>query len=546
MKKVLMLFTVIAGCFLVYDLALAQELCSTPISTSYGLISGVMDKKEPVCVYKGIPFAEPPVGELRFKPPQPPKKWSGVFKADKFSPECIQPGGPMPGVKAEPRSEDCLYLNIWKPAKPKTEGPLPVMFWIHGGSLTTGSGIISLYWGDRLSAQKDVIVVTINYRLGALGFLAHKDLSAEDPRGSSGNYGLLDQIAALQWVRDNISGFGGDPNRVMIFGESAGGWSVCYLLASPLAQGLFQRAVIESGGCDTVNSMEVGFSDGEEFAKKVGCQGKTGKEMLSCLRSFPVEKMLEKEPPASEEKKKKDRGLFSKEDLKFVWVPHIDGWALKQSPIEALKSGNYNKVPLIVGSNRDEFKLFSVTTPGARLIPKSLIEKIMTDFLGREVTDGFKKLYPYKNYRRPADAALDAMGDIGLGCRCYWAVEALADKQPVYYYRFDYDEHLAPHMVGAAHAVEIPFVFGNLDRAPATIFLNKRLRKKAEPLKEAMMSYWTNFAKTGDPNGEGLVQWQQYDSVKRQRIYFDIPITLKETDNVEKCEFWSKNDPMKQ
>jgi len=534
MKKMILAMSMIC-LILISGRAGAEDFCSAPVKTGQGLVTGVPDSAEPVCVYQGIPYAAPPVGDLRFKPPQSAKKWDGVKKADKFSAECIQPGGAMPGVKAEPRSEDCLYLNIWRPKK---DGVFPVMVWIHGGSLVTGSGIIPLYWGDRLAGKKEVVVVTINYRLGALGFLAHKELSKEDPNGSSGNYGLLDQIAALQWVKENISGFGGDPNKVLIFGESAGGWSVCNLLASPLAAGLFHRAVIESGGCDTVNKMETGFLDGDDYVKKIGCEGKN---VPACLRAQSPEKIL-----LAMEEEGDSGGTFSKESLKFVWAPHLDGWAMKEVPLQALRSGSFNQAPLMVGTNRDEFKLFTVTAPGIRLMPKSTIRKIMTEFLGREVTEGAEKLYSYQNYRRPMDMAIDLMGDIGLGCRCFEAAEAVSSQKPVYYYRFDYDDHLAPHLAGAPHALEIPFVFGTLDRPPASIFFTRAQERKAQPLVDAMMSYWTNFAKTGDPNRSGLTEWPEYDVAKRIRMILDLPIQVLPADNVEKCGFWRENDPIKQ
>ncbi len=538
MKRIMMAMALV-GLGLIAGRGWASDICSQPVSTAQGLVAGVPDSVEPVCVYKGIPFAAAPVGNLRFKSPEPAKKRDGVLEVDKFSSECIQPGGAMPGVKETLRSEDCQYLNIWRPSRISGPRPFPVMVWIHGGSLVTGSGVIPLYWGDRLAGKKDVVVVTINYRLGALGFLAQRDLAKEDPKGSTGNYGLLDQIAALEWVKENISGFGGDPDNVLIFGESAGGWSVCNLLASPLAAGLFDKAVIESGGCDTVNKMETGFKDGDDYVRKIGC---AGKDVPACLREQPTEKIL----LAMKDAEKKSGGGFSKESLKFVWAPHLDGWAMKEIPVEALRSGRFNRVPLLVGSNRDEFKLFTVTMPGIRLLPKATVRNLMTEFLGKEVTGGAERLYSYRSYRRPMDLATDLMGDIGLGCKCFEAAEAVSVKEPVYYYRFDYDDHLAPHLAGAPHALEIPFVFGTLDRPPASIFFSKAQEKKAQPLVDAMMSYWTNFAKTGDPNGTGLLEWPGYDLAKRGRMLLDLPIQAKPADNVEKCKFWRENDPLKQ
>jgi len=529
----------------------AQDLCSEPVITAEGKVIGVADEKQPVCVYKGVPYAAPPVGKLRFRPPAPPRKRAELFKADQYSAECVQGGGAMPGVRAVPRSEDCLYLNIWRPQK---SGKFPVMLWIHGGSLTSGSGVIPLYFGDRL-AQKDVVVITINYRLAWLGFLAHRDLSAEDPNNSSGNYGLLDQIEALKWVKRNIAGFRGDPDNVTIFGESAGGWSVCNLLASPPAAGFFSKAIIESGGCQVATSLEQGYELGEQFAKEAGCEfrdpipclrGKTTEEIELAREVYKPKENLRLE----KEGKQKSGGALSLEDAKFEWTPRVDGWVLDAVPIEAIRSGNFNRVPLMVGTNKDEFKLFLIAAPGARsLIPKSFISKELYSILGADTAAGIERLYPYKDYRKPLDAVGDALGDAALGCPCYQAAEGVSKYAPVYYYRFDFTKHRFPHMIGAAHAVEIPFIFDTLDRGPANLIASKKQRQNARPLVNDMMGYWTNFAKTGNPNdpaSAGLTPWPKYDTVKRERMYLDIPVKAQTTDNVEKCEFWRRHDIMKQ
>jgi len=525
----------------------AQELCDAQVLTAQGPVMAVNDEKSPVCVYKGIPYAAPPVGRLRFRPPQSPPKRNSVFKADHYSAECIQSGGPMPGVKAVPRSEDCLYLNIWRPKK---SGAFPVMLWIHGGSLTSGSGVIPLYFGDRLAAEKELVVVTINYRLAWLGFLSHPDLSQEDPKGSSGNYGLLDQIEALKWVRQNIAGFGGDPNNVTIFGESAGGWSVCNLLGSPLAAGLFQKAIIESGGCDVVTTLDKGYEKGQQFVKDAGCEFR---DPIPCLRSKTPEEIQlaldassRKAKEQADKQGKKKSGPLSPEQANFDWIPHIDHWVLNETPIEAIRGQRFNQVPLLVGTNKDEFKLFSIAIPGVRSLPRYIIHKELFSILRGDTAAGIEKLYPYKNYRKPADAVIDALGDLGLGCKCFQAAESVSGFQPVYYYRFDFTRHNFPHMLGAAHAVEIPFIFNTLDRAPANLVASESKRKKAEPLVRDMMSYWTNFAKTGDPNGPSLTVWPKYNSTDKQRMYLNIPLKVQKTDNVEKCEFWAKHDLMKQ
>jgi len=536
-----MLIVMLLANLWVLDAAAGDDFCSNPVSTAEGLVSGVSEKEQPVCSYKGIPYAAPPVGNLRWAAPQPPAAREGVFKAEKFPPECCQTAGPLFGVKASKRSEDCLYLNIWRPKK---SGRFPVMLWIHGGTFNNGSGVIPLYRGDRIAGEKDVVAVTINYRLDFLGFLAYRQLSQEDPNGSSGNYGLMDQIAALKWVKQNIAAFGGDPDNITIFGESAGGWSVCSLLASPLASGLFSKAIIESGGCDAVTSMEKGYEIGDEFAKAAGCEGP---EALACLRSQTFKELRSKFSHQEKKEKKLEKKAGSSKlvdigEIMPKWIPRVDGWVLKQKPIDALRAGRFNRTPLLVGVTRDEVKLFTLTIPGIRLVPKCILHQQLELNLGEEITEGIERLYPYDQYRRPADAVIDALGDMGLGCRCFEAAEAASAYQPVYYYRFDYDQHLLPHMAGAMHGIEIPFVLDNFKQPPAIFFFPGCFAKKARPLKNEVMIYWTNFAKTGDPNEEQLTQWPKYDTRERNKMILDQPLRQMTTDNVEKCQFWKEHD----
>jgi len=517
--------------------------CIDPIDTEQGQIMGKADQEVAACYWKGIPFAEPPVGDLRWRAPSPPAEREYVLEAFEFSPRCIS-GGAGSGVSADKlpeASEDCLYLNVWRPQK---SGVFPVMVWIHGGSLSVGTAAEPIYWGERLSAWQDVVVVSINYRLNYFGFMAHPGLAEEDEHNSAGNYGLLDQVAALQWVKNNIEGFGGDPENVTIFGESAGGWSVCNLLASPLAEGLFEKAILESGGCDVVLSMETGFKHGELFADDLGCAD--AEDPVSCMRAIdPTEMDILLAAGAKERKKAKKKNKEDKSLMDMVgdfkWVPHIDGWAMPDVPIELIRSGDFNQVPFMVGSNRDEIKLLAIV-PGIRLAPRWLVNKGYKGVVGEESLDKVKDLYPYRDYRRPADAAMDAFGHMALGCKCWEAAEAVSEYGPVYYYRFDYDQHLAPHMVGAAHGVEIPFIFGNLDKPPARWLLTKRQTKKATELSDMMMEYWSNFARTGDPNAEDLPEWPTYDKEGRQRMYLDLPIKVAPTTNVEQCEFWRERD----
>lgn len=536
MKKLLIVVIFVSLTTVVSRAAdIAGDSCRSQVSTTEGTVIGATEVGGAVCAYKGIPYASPPVGDLRWRSPEPPKKRDGAQDATAFGPECSQiemaPAYLMIGKKPN-RKEDCLYLNIWRP---KQEGKYPVMFWIHGGGLTSGAGSDPMYWGDRLAAKKGVVVVTINYRLGALGFLAHRGFSAEDPRGSSGNYGLLDQVQALKWVKQNIANFGGDPNNVTIFGESAGGWSVCMHLVSPLSAGLFQRAILESGGCDTTRTMEQGFANGDKIAANLGC---SGQDVVSCMRAKSADQVV-----ASMKTRKDATGDFL--TLKFwehVWAPHEDGWFLKETPIKSLRNGNYNKTPFMVGSNRDEAKLFAAENKMSyRKIRESKVVAAILKSLGKELMPAFEKLYPFGKYARAMDAFVDAKGDIVLGCKCFDAAEATV-AQPTYYYRFDYDDNRFPYVIGAAHALEIPFIFDSLDRSFFKLLYTNSQRKKARPLVDALMSYWSNFAKTGDPNAPGLMQWPRYDEKARMRMFLDLPLHVGPADNVRKCEFWRERD----
>jgi len=512
--------------------AQSQDMCKEKVNTAEGPVIGMTEPESNACAYKGIPYAAPPVGDFRWRAPAPAPKRDKALDAIKFAPDCKQIGMGIPsfaeGGEVRPQSEDCLYVNVWRPKK---SGVFPVMVWIHGGALIAGSGAEPTYRGDRLAAEKNMVVVTINYRLGALGFLSHRNLSAEDPHKSTGNYGLLDQIAALAWVKENIAAFGGDPKNVTIFGESAGGWSVCNLLASTPAAGLFQKAILQSGGCDTTTTPEDGFANGDKFAALLGC---SGEDVLSCMRSKSGDAVIDATRKASPNFS--DLGFRQRP---FVWVPMEDGYALKETPIKALQSGRYNQVPLMIGSNRDEYKLLaSMNGMGYRFTRKSKVKALVENSLPASALPIFSKLYPLEKYHRALDALLDAKGDQILGCKTFEGAIASSMYQPTYYYRFDYDDNRTPEILGAAHAVEIPFIFDAMDRPYFKLLYSKKQRKRARPLVDSMMSYWTNFAASGDPNGANLVKWPSYNQKDRLRIYLDLPLHVNPTDNIEKCEFW--------
>ena len=317
-----------------------------------GVISGA--QADGVWSYLGIPYAAPPIGELRWRPPQPVESWEGTRSCLRYGPSCPQQTSLLEtallGVGRT--SEDCLYLNVWTPARSPDE-KLPVMVWIHGGSFTSGSGSMPVYAGEKLAGAGDVVVVTINYRLGPFGFLAHPELSKESPRGVSGNYGLLDQIAALKWVRHNIAAFGGDPQRVTAFGESAGAISILDLMASPLAGGLFQRAIVQSGilleaglGSQTGTTLAQAEQAGEAFARRAGVDS-SGAAALAAMRGLSADELL----AAAGQK-----GDFLTAGLSYK--PVVDGYVLPDSATDVFAAGRQLDVPLLIGSNSDEGETF--------------------------------------------------------------------------------------------------------------------------------------------------------------------------------------------
>jgi para-nitrobenzyl esterase len=456
-----------------------------------GLISGTT--ADGVRSFKGIPFAAPPVGELRWKPPQPVVAWEGVRQADSFGPECPQspyPSGSMYYAPPQKQSEDCLYLNVWTAAKAGDKRP--VMVWIHGGALTRGSGSNAVYNGTAL-AKKGVVLVTINYRLGPLGYLAHPELTSESAQHSSGNYGVLDQVAALKWVRKNIAAFGGDPNRVTIFGESAGSWSVNTLVASPLAKGLFQRAIGESGGAfphdaylrEDRNKLPSAEKIGAAFAKAAGA------DSIKALRALPAEKIVE---------------VFTNdpEGRKFRTQVNVDGWVLPDEVHNIFAQRKHNDVSVIVGSNANE--MTTLTTPA--ILPKTVEDyrKRVEPQYGQMIKQ-LDAVYPVKSAEDIKDAYLGSLRDtiFSLPMRT-WARMTAAGHSKAYLYSFS---HVRPSpnskYNGAYHASEIAYVFSNLSPD------NKAFQDVDFKLAEMMTSYWVNFATTGDPNGKGLPRWTPYD-----------------------------------
>src|SRR5262245_10545192 len=409
-----------------------------PIRVEQGLLAGANGSSPEVRVYRGIPYAAPPVGELRWKAPQPPAAWQGVRQATEFSNACWQTPYPAAASiyqsKLPPLSEDCLYLNIWSSAKSAKER-LPVMVWIHGGGFTRGSAGTRSYDGEVL-ARKGVVVVTINYRLGVFGFLAHPALSAESAHHSSGNYALLDQIAALQWVKKNIAAFGGDPDRVTIFGESAGSWAVNALMASPLAKGLFHRAIGESGG--SFSPMKA-LADTEKSGERLAAALGAAQDVLKTLRAKTAEELLK----ASDEPTVR---------------PMVDGWILPQDVAAIFAQGKQNDVPLIVGFNSDE---------GTTLAPQGAQVTSASFTSGAQrygnLSEQFLKVYPATSDNEAVSSFYSAYRDqiFGWEMRTWARMATKTGKHPVYLYYFT---HRPPgpqsQRLRAFHASEIAYVFG--------------------------------------------------------------------------------------
>lgn len=480
-------------------LALAAGVVhARPVRTEAGLVEGVSE--DGLSVYKGVPFAAAPVGSLRWREPRPPVPWSGVRKAQNFAPACMQTGVSMPGETPPKVSEDCLYLNIWTPAH-SPDARLPVMVWIHGGGFSNGSASMPLYWGDKL-ARRDVIVVTIAYRLGPLGFLAHPDLTRESGRDSSGDYGLMDQIEALKWVRRNISGFGGDRERVTIAGQSAGAISVSLLMASPQAHGLFQRAIAESGG----GFEPVGLAPdyllanaekiGEAYAASLGVQS------IAELRRLPADKLLS--------------GRFDS-----VSHPVIDRYVLPVWPYAVFANGRQNDVPILIGSNAEEARSL---INFAAVKAASYDEDIRKAWgpLPPTLYDG----YPHATDAEASDARVHFERDLRFGWDIWaWArLQAETGRGRVFYYRFDQSPPFPKDSVyagwGPSHFAELWYVFDHLDQEPwAWTPADRRLT-------DVMAAYWTNFAKAGDPNGPGLPTWPGFTAAKGRVLQLGDPIAV--------------------
>jgi para-nitrobenzyl esterase len=497
--------TTLLLCSLAGLAAMRAPVQASVVRVESGELQGVVD--DGVASFKGIPFAAPPVGELRWRPPQPAANWTGVRQAADFGADCMQGRfGPPPPPGAPPArvpSEDCLFLNVWRPASATPTAKLPVMVWIHGGGFMGGSGA-SPFTSGAPFAKQGVLLVSINYRLGRFGFFAFPALSGERPEETKGNYAYMDQIAALQWVKRNIAAFGGDPNNVTIFGFSAGGVSVHSLLASPMARGLFHKAIAESGGSrDSVLTARPMREDGvdpnypvsaetigTQFARSMGIEG-TDAAALVKLRALGAEEVL--------------RGATAQPGgsvPSYETTPVLDGKLVTETAETAYKARRQPRVPFMAGSN-------SADTAGNRV--KATTKEQLWARYGQWSAQA-KAAYDPDGSAELATLVARANDDFGQAEPARFAANAFAaNGSPVYLYRFSYVQAAMREQLraGAPHGGEIGYVFGTLTARPGTTLSPEDLA-----VARLAQSYWINFARTGDPNGASLPTWPRHDPAK--------------------------------
>ncbi|RFZ81460.1 carboxylesterase family protein [Mucilaginibacter terrenus] len=483
MKRLLILPLLLLCAF-----AVAQDAFKV-VKTSSGPVSGAASADGAVMSFKGIPFAAPPVGELRWKAPQPVTPWTDVRACTNFAQSPMQGKPNEFGVytrefliKDEPLSEDCLYLNVWTGAKAVSE-KRPVIVWVYGGGFVSGGTNVPIYDGEAL-ARKGVLLVSIPYRVGIFGFFAHPELTKESPNHASGNYGLMDLIAALQWVKTNIAAFGGDPDNVTIAGQSAGSFAVNYLVASPQAKGLFKRAIAESGagfingplGATTLAQAERG---GVETAKKLGANS------LADLRKLSAEDLLKQHNAR----------------------PIVDGYILPQDVATIFASGKENKADLLTGWNMDDAFIGKLKNAADY---KADVQKQY-----KQKAAEFLKLYPANTDAEAERSQINISRDITFGIQNFtWANVQASKGRPVYLYRFvrRVPANEAFKKYGAFHTAEVAYAFNNLK------FLNRPFEPGDQKLADVMSSYWVNFATKGDPNGPGLPIWPMYKTTNSKMM----------------------------
>jgi para-nitrobenzyl esterase len=514
----------IAAFFLIAPVLLAVTGMETVVKIDSGWVAG---SGTTIRSYKGIPYAAPPVGDLRWKPPQPVKPWKGIHVAKNFPFNCPQPL-PLPGAT---QNEDCLGLNVWTPAKSAAD-KLPVMVWIHGGGFLIGASSQSVYDGEPL-ASEGVVVVSINYRLGIFGFLAHPALSQESPHGVSGNYAMLDMVAALEWVKRNVGAFGGDPANVTIFGESAGGTAVCMLMVMPQAKGLFNKVIAESawGMFTPISHLKdswYGRMSGEKFGEKLGVD-------LAAMRSKSTADLLKLAGPLSIGGDAGDRGE--------IFFPVVDGYVFPDDPARLFLEGKAHHVALIAGTNADEGTLMG----GPPVKNAAALHKFAEKQFGPKA-EAMLAAYPAAGDADAFAAAVAETGDWQFlqGTRAVLRAVAKANQQ-VYQYQFTRLNGVGRRIKwGVFHASELPYVFGTLPDSAygtAATFMGDfsvdpdTYNEQDARLSKAMNAAWVRFAKNGDPNGGGLPAWPRFGNGKEGYMEFGDQIVAKEDLRKKQIDF---------
>jgi len=498
-------FHPISATFLALTLCLASAHAADPlkVTTDKGTVEGALTTDSKVLAFKGIPYAAPPVGDLRWAPPQAAAPWHGTLDAKSFGHHCVQFDTNADMVFLDPGpSEDCLNLNVWTPAHAKP-GSLPVMVWIYGGGFTAGATSEPRQDGQFL-AHRNVVVVSMNYRLGMLGFLAHPELTAASPHHASGNYGLMDQAAAIAWVRRNIRAFGGDPANITIFGESAGSFSVSAQMASPLTKDLIAKAIGESGAAFYSSSIPFNSLKDREAHDSELTQKALNTTSLVALRKIPAETLAKTQAF-------RDSRSFP---------PDIDGYFLPDTLANLYAAGLEAHIPLLAGWNADEIR-GSVTFGKTKMTAETW--NIIAHKVAKDNADAFLKQYPGATDAEALQSAGDYASDKFIVYTTWRWVNAHAAtaNAPTYCYRLDLAapaDKFHPLGSGAFHSDDIEYVFGTLDsRQQAT------WRPEDRALSDQIQQYWTNFARTGDPNGPGLPAWPIYKPTDWQLMHLDNP-----------------------
>lgn len=490
-----------------------QPLCAQVVETAYGKVEGKKDTATAVTAFKGIPYGAAPVGDLRWRAPEPPAAWTGIRKADEFGAACMQRITPkqfgpwtVEFLTVNKVSEDCLFLNIWTP-KASPAARLPVVVFIHGGGFTSGAADVPVYDGAHLAA-KGLVVVSLNYRLGVFGFLAHPDLTAESAHHSSGNYALLDQMAALKWVKENVRNFGGDPEKVTIWGQSAGAFSVGALVASPLAAGLFERAQADSGLAINglpIEDLKEAEKKGSEFAAAHHAA------TLKALRALHAEELL----PAP--------GAMG-----LGFVPIVDGWVIPDTPGNLSREGKDNDIPMITGYEADDSMTFFAPVTTMEAYGKMAERQYGT------MAAEFEKLYPAANADEVKAMVKESNRDRDRVAMYVWASEREKNhKQPVYTYFFTRAIPWPQQpQFGAFHTGELPYFFENLK------VLDRPWEAVDFKVSDAVSSYLKNFASTGDPNGTGLPHWKKIEAGKPETMELGTRMGLLPLSNKAREAFW--------